>query len=469
MSVLDTINLNGTEYSLAESGGSNSEYKTVTLHTITLEPSIVLDNTRVLSNTRSTVNGYKTYLIDMSQITQPLVLTSSLDDSKWSAWGYYVYDSTTDEYTWSNINSGLTMMYNRSGYSGIFVSTNSSDVIFDFYTGIDVVTNNGYECGRKGFRSVECEHMPFAPSGDKYFKVIFPINKTNAYIIDVGNAEFVAIKQSVNNQTISSTTNNISSTPTKKILFANMKNRQAYIEVRASQQGSWRTLCQRGLYLYELTKPEEIVQCRNKNHISVLAHGLNNFDDLILSMANGWSGGEFDVRKTSDGVYVFSHETALNGMTIASTTYDTLSAGYVRVYTLDELLEFTLPFDVWYDFDFKTGSELDAPYLFRRLLKHTNKVAYWGGSIPNTAPPYKNGWPVYDFGGYPPTNDDDISIYQWYVGGSDLDRTKPYKYFMASEPNTITLADIKSGTYDGYAFVQPYFHNNADQVYLSDD
>lgn len=469
MSVLDTINLNGTEYSLAGSGGSNSEYKTVTLHTITLEPSIVLDNTRVLSNTRSTVNGYKTYLIDMSQITQPLVLTSSLDDGKWSCWGYYVYDSTTDEYTWSNINSGLTMMYNRSGYSGIFVSTNSADVIFDFYTGIDVVTNNGYECGRKGFRSVECEHMPFAPSGDSYFKVIFPINKTNAYIIDVGNAEFAAIKQSVNNQTIISTTNNISSTPTKKILFANMKNRQAYIEVRASQQGSWRTLCQRGLYLYELTKPEEIVQCRNKNYINVLAHGLNNFDDLILSMANGWSGGEFDIRKTSDGVYVFSHEPALNGMTIATTTYDVLSSGYVRVYTLDELLEFTSPFDIWYEFDFKTGSVLDVPYLFRRLLKHTNKVGYWGGSVQGMEPPYKNGWPVYDFGGSPPTNDDDISVYQWYVGGSDLDRTKPYKYFAADNPGTVTLADIKAGTYDGYAFIQPYFSGNKEQEYLSDD
>lgn len=447
--------------------------KPVTLHTIEAEADEVLTNTRVLSNSASTVNGYNTYLISFEQITQPVINRyGTVATNGWQYWGFY--KGTGSSRTYLSVNTFTTYIIQpRNDYDGVFFCNNTGNYSMEFITGIDVITNDGYPSDRIGFTSVSSDYCPFvAHSGDAYLAVKIPKTDNRVYRIDIGNMNYANsfYKTASGTATAIGTAQVATIGGNKKLTFANLSNADTLIVVRANGQDGLRTLCERGMYMYALTDVGAVVASRKKLPLQMISHACNTMDALLMSLANGWGGAEFDVRTSSDGKYVLSHETAIGGKTISSETYESLAQTYPNILTFDEMVKYSAPFDFWLDMHFGgVSTEAEKLQLLRNGLACTDKVGYWTGAV--NVQYYKKGL-CYGFGygtTSAPDSTDDDRAFNYYIGErSDLDIEKPFRYFAKDlgSGSSVSLSNIKSGTYAGYSFVTAYYSVNSSQIYL---
>lgn len=454
MSIIDTIIIDETEYSL---GGSGEEYKTPIYYTTTLTPATTLENTRVMSNTASSVSGYTTYLFSFADMTtagyEALVSTFSTEVSYY---GYYVQSGSSYTYT-NTISVSPYCPVVNTNYTGFFVSTNK-EMTFSYYYAIGVGTSEGYRHGtQKGFRSISAPYLTFKSSGSSGYIRVTGLSNDNAYIIDVGGATPNAFYQETTSTVIGEYLQ--LTADTKQYLVANLAKAPLQLEFRPNQQSdNLRRLCERGVWLWELTEPYEVVAARSEIPKVCLLHGGNTLDTLIFAMAQGWAGTECDVRTTSDGIAVLSHETSIGGNAIATSTYDTLVAVAPNTMTVDEMLKIIGRFNGWVDFHWQAVDDATK-------LKHIQKAYGYGCS--NV---------MYYVGSRGTYIGDTITLQDFWKTGvaycsglSTHDTTNPnIKYDLDSHLSwvstdlgssvTITYTNLTDNTYASYNFIFAYFH-----------
>lgn len=457
MSVLDTVLYNETEYTLAGgSSGGGEKYKTPEMYITTLTPAVTLENTRVMSNTASTASGYTTYLFSFASMEsagyEALISTFSTGASYY---GYYTQSGGS--YTYENtisINPYCPVV--NPNYTGFFISTNK-EMTFTYYYAIGIGTNEGYPHDtQKGFRTLSNPYLELKSAGSSGYIHVTGLPNDSAYIVDIGSANPSNYYQKTTS-TIAGTYLKLTET-TNQYLIANLKKAPFRFEFRPSQQDSnLRALCERGVWLWELTEISEVIAARSNVPKTVVIHAGNWLDQVIFALAQGWDGVECDVRTTSDGVAVFSHETSMGNLTIATSTYAELLAVKPNIMTVDELLKLIGKFKGWVDFHWQAVDDATK-------LKHIQLT--YGYKVPNVMYYYgSNG-----------TNIGDIALGDFWKTGvaycsglSSHDTTNPnVKYDFDSHVAwvgkdlgssvTLNYTNLTDSTYDGFNFLFSYFH-----------
>ena len=455
MSVYDK---NGNLIANKSSGSSGTEYFDPDVITVTLSPSVTLENTRISGGQTSTVQGTTTYLFDYSAMeTLGYSALVSVFTSGVAYGGVYTYENGTYTYT----NSATYTPYHPvvlSDYDGFFVSTTtltSSD--FQYYCAIPVATNAGFEHSyKKGFRTIAQENIEMIGVPSNGYIRFGGVPNDNAYIMDTGAINPIGTYSVGASTAIANSYKSQLTSITYQFMFSNIAKAPTYFEVRPYQViDSLRALCKRGVYLWELTNPEEVTDARHKIPKITLVHAGNFMDQMIWAMAQGWHGCECDVRTTSDGEYILSHDAALGGLTIAESTYDALIAVRPNIMTLSELMKLIKRYDGWLDMHWQAVDDADKlthiqdayGYGIRFVMYYSGSGGtYIGDSIAikdfwKTGLAYTNGLATHD------TTHANIKF--------DIGNGLNWKD-TEQQDGALTYTSLTDGTYDPYNFMIAY-------------
>jgi len=458
MSVLDTVILNGAEYSLAGSDGGVGKYKTPEMYVTTLTPVATLENTRVMGGTASTTSGYTTYLFSFADMESAgyEALVSTFDTGA-TYYGYYTQSGSS--YTYENtVNVSPYCPVVNSNYTGFFISTNK-EMEFTYYYAVGISTNDGYAHDtQKGFRSLSKPYLSFK-SGSSGYIHLTGLPSDSAYIVDVGSANPTGFFQKTTSSVVGTYLK--LTADTNQYLIANVKKAPFRFEFRPNQQSAnLRALCQRGVWLWELTDIAEVIEARSNVSKVVIVHAGNLLDNVIFALAQGWSGVECDVRTTSDGIAILSHEASIKGLAISSSTYAELLEAQPNVTTVDELLSLIGKFKGWVNFHWQA---VDDSVKLRHI-----QLAY-GYGVP---------FIMYYSGSNGTYIGDSIAIADFwktgiaYVSGlSSHDTTHPnikndlgnglsWRATALGSGVELNHTKLIDGTYDAYNFITAYFYKS---------
>lgn len=449
----------------------NQFFKTPVEHKITILYSTVLENTRWTGATQATVNGYSTYLIPMENVPQQL-FKCVINDVPYS--GLYTDngDGTYTSTTSIPNAQGFVSMYPDSNYTGWFVSTNRA-IDWEFYTGVDVITSGGESCDRLGFKGVSYNYFPFITAHNGYPAIQFPNDENAVYYMDlmsVGPINYWYWTTGADTAKMNYRFVFTSVTNANKLLIPSVKNCISYGTLRSTWASSIVSLCKRGIYLYKLTDFNAIDTARKKLPVRLIGHGTNDLPGFMLSMANGWAGSEFDIRKTSDDVYIFSHDNPTGGINVETSTYEDVKKAIPGIMTFNEMLDFLSQFsDTWVDMHMSSITDsAERLNILRNINVHNINAGYYvgiSGNIGNqTATTFYKTGIAYGFAyntagnAHKPTANDSIDVYKYFVY-SGQDSENPYLYNMKSDSGEASYESIIAGTFDGFQFAQLYYDN----------
>lgn len=463
MSRLNTVILNETEYALS----SDSEYFEPDVITVTLSPTVTLENTRIHGGQASTVQGTTTYLFSYDDMLGYSALVSVFTSGV-EYCGVYTYSNGTYTYTNSTVYSPYHPVV-LSDYDGFFVSTKTlTESDFIYYSAIPVATNAGFiHSYKKGFRTIAQESIQLVGVPSNGYIRFGGVEHDNAYIIDTGAINPIGAYSVGASAEVANSYKSALTSTSHQFMFSNIAKAPTYFEVRPYQvTESLRALCKRGVYLWELTNPEEVIEARHKIPKITLVHAGNSIDQMIWAMAQGWHGCECDVRTTSDGEYVLSHESTLGGLSIAESTYDALVAVKPNIMTLSELMKLIRRYDGWLDMHWQAVDDANKLAQIQTAYGHGIRfVMYWSGSggtyvgdsIPirdfwKTGLAYTNGLSSHD------TTHPNINY--------DVENGLNWNY-TESQSGTLNYEKLTDGTYDPYNIMIMYM-NGLDCLYQNE-
>ena len=441
-----------------------SEYIEPTEVTATLVPTVTLSDTRISGGSAIAKSGENSYLFSFADMEE---LGISALVSKFTTgvgyYGVYTYDQSTDTYTYTN---GVITNYAptiRDGYDGFFYTMSSSFSLDDlvFYTAIPVVTKDGYKHStQKGFRSIAHEALPLVAAPATGYMRFGGLEGNTVYIVDTNSLGISGIRQIWGQPAKEISNGYYTDITATQHMYANIGKAPTYLETRPGQQlANLRALIQRGIYIWELNDIEDLIQARTNISKQVLVHAGNFMDQMLFALAQGWSGCECDVRTTSDGVYVFSHDATYRNVTIASSTYADLVDAAPNIMTMDEMLQLLAKFKGDIMFHWQDVADGTA------RLKHIQKAHGYGvkyimysyvsnSNIGNIAIGefWKTG--VAYCAGLSDSLRDLTHPNAKYDIGSDLE-------WDATELNsgtTLTYTNLTDGTYGEYNLILAYIH-----------
>lgn len=376
---MNIYDIDGNIIPFSGGGEGGGEYKDPDPTIVTLTPAATKSGVRVVSGAEQANSSYNTYLFAFSDFPEGIVALLSTFTTGPSYYGGYTESGGT--YTYTNVGVDPYAPGVSTTYDGFYISTNKS-MTFTYYAGIPVVTRYGYpHPTQKGFRSIEHDEIPFALASQNagaYFRIT-GFEDDNAYIVDLGNVAPTGFHEKT---TTSKTHPAYLNLTGKQYLFGNLAKAPMQFEVRQGQQAAnMRALCERGIYLWELLDIDELVAARSNIPNICLIHQGNWMDQVLFCMAQGWSGIECDVRTTSDGVCIFSHDATISGLTIASSTYADLVAANPSVTTVDEMMQIVGRFRGWIDFHWQAVDDATKLVHIKKAIGYKcANVMYYQGS-----------------------------------------------------------------------------------------
>lgn len=424
-----------------------------------LAATTTLSNTRITSLSEVSVNGYNTYLIPNANIPTDEGFAKIAGSTYW--FGYYTEDNGVRTYT--NPSGAI---YAQDSNSGVAICCSSSvdlsDIVFMYQ--MEVITTKSTHIDLPGFSGYEIdEFLKIVGNGGTRPQVYIKVETDKVYAIKFKDFIYYQMFQ-VKDGT---STFNPASQATYAIMgdFVLIPSIDGYLSWTLANTGSFTSLYEsNGLELYILDKPWEIQSRRNSIPCRALIHAGNFKHKVLLAYALGWRGVETDVRLTSDGVFVLSHDTTLGGLTIAENTYADLKAVYPAVMTADELVNISAYFDCMIDYHFQdVDADNRVKLLQLGLQRNIDHLGYYTGITGDigseSANTFFNNGVIY---GYGDGQDIPTSIFgaMHYISGIDLDEDEypQAKYILPgiADVGTLTNNELKT-TYAGYFSDIQYF------------
>lgn len=444
---LDTIIFNGTEHSLS---GGVSEYKTAdtTEWVFTLTAGTTMKSTRITASGETTISGYTTYLIPNANIPVDTGFVKVNGTTYWV--GYYTEDDDTRTYAMAT-----GAYYANDSYTGLAVcmqDTNGTLEDITFMYRMSVITTKNTSIDIPGFSGYETDaYLTFA-GGSSRVPVYLPVESDKVYAIKFSDFTFYqmcAVKTGTSYF-------NANSQAKYAIMgdYVIIPSIDGYL---AWTMASWEKLADMyasdGLEIFVLDKPWEVHAVSKTVPCRAYVHAGNFKHQVMLAYALGWRGVETDVRTTSDGEFILSHDATLGGLTIADSTYADILAAYPGVMTVDELIEFSIQFNCSIFYHFQNvdaddrwtimcrSQQFDIDHLGYSLASQ----GYIGTEAVSTF--WKYGY--YTWGSA--TIPDDIAQARYNIGGTyDEDYPQTAYYMQAAENGGTPTNTELSETYKDY-------------------
>lgn len=471
---LEALILNGTEYQFQSA--SASEYKTADKNewvfslSLSDERITVLQNTRITSLNETTVNGYTTYLVPYSVLSDYGTFTKVSGNVYFL--GYYTesggarthvnhpdYISTSKAYT------GMTVcMANNNG--------TLENLVF-MYT-MDVITKKTSYIELPGFSGYDTDEMvTFNATSQSYlWKCSIKVETDKVYAIDLGDYTTIGPWAARTGTSVFSVTTQ--ARYAKMGRYYIFPSIDGYItwQMRTTDSDNNTKMYQSdGIKMYVLDKPWEIIALRKSVPCRPFIHAGNFKHHVLLAYALGWSGVETDVRTTSDGVHVLSHDPTFGGVDIASNTYEDIKEAYPGVLTVDELIDISAYFDCTIDFHFQAVSDNDKwTILVKGLKKNIDHLGYYTGTTGNIGTVsvntfYENGL-VYGYADeqdIPSTIEAAAHYVRGYASASLIEQYPQLAYILPSTgtPSSVVITNESlHTTYEPYFDTISYFARN---------
>lgn len=385
---LSELMLNGIEYQFQ--GASASEYKTADKNewvfslSASDEGVTILQNTRITSLQETSVNGYTTYLVPFSVLSEYVAFTKITGTTYFL--GYYTESAGTRTYT-----NHPDYISTASNYSGMAVCMQDSKGTLEsvvFMHAISVITKKTSYVNLPGFSGYDTDEMvTFRGTATSYmWSCSVKVDADKVYAIDLGDYTTIA-PWAVRNGT--STFNVVSQAKFAKFgkyyVFPSIDGYITWQMRPASDGNNTKLYNSDGIKIYVLDKPWE-VDAIKRTIPKALVHAGNFKHVVLMAYALGWSGAEVDVKATSDGVFVLSHEGTLGGLDISTNTYADLKAVYPGIMTTDELLDISAYFGGTICFHLSSSTISDNErwgILQKGLAKKIDHVGYYTGITGN--------------------------------------------------------------------------------------
>lgn len=416
--------------------------------TFTLTAETVLSDTRIQSQQESSVSGYTTYLIPNSIVP--------VDDGFFKISGntYYIgyYTQTGNNRTYTtNVTSAA--LFKNQNYTGIAICMNRGATLEDVVMlhRMSVITTKKSEVGLLGFSGYETdEYLRCSPTEDSRPNWTLKVEPNKVYAIkfdgvDWGYYQMFACKEYL-------TTFNRVNQAKYAVMgdYVIIASIDGYLGFSVANNTNFPNMYNSdGLKVYVLDKPWEIQLARNVVPCRAMIHAGNFKHSVLLAYALGWRGVEVDVKKTSDGVFVFSHDASVGGVQITTNTYATIKAAYPAIMTIDELIEISSYFDCTIDYHFEGMDPNDRWNLIvQGLQRGIDHLGYYTGITGNIGS--ESAQTFFETG-----------IVYGYGDGMDIPSSvASAKYYIGSTGGNVTdnpqIAFVLPGTEVGSGYVTKY-------------
>lgn len=384
---LEALLFNGTEYQFQCAGAS--EYKTADKNewvfslSLSDEGVTILQNIRITSLQETSVNGYTTYLVPFSVLSEYGAFTKITGTTYFL--GYYTESAGTRTYT-----NHPDYISTASNYTGMAVCMSNSNGTLEnlvFMYTMDVITKKTSYIELPGFSGYDTgEMVTFNATSQTYlWTCSVKVDTDKVYAIDLGDYTTIA-PWAVKNGT--SAFNVVSSAKFAKLgnyyIFPSIDGYLTWQMRPASDGNNTKLYNSDGIKIYVLDKPWEIVSLRRTMPCQGFIHAGNFKHQVLIAYALGWGGVETDVRMTSDNEYVLSHDPTIGGLEIATNTYADIKAAYPGILTVDELVEISAYFNCTIDFHFQAIPDNDRwEILLKGIRKNIDHLGYYTGITGN--------------------------------------------------------------------------------------
>lgn len=347
--------------------------------TFSLTAETVLSDTRIQSQQESSVSGYTTYLIPNSIIP--------VDDGFFKVAGnsYYIgyYTQTGNNRTYTTAVTSAALFKNQN-YTGIAICMYSGATLEDVVMlhRMSVITTKKSEVDLLGFSGYETdEYLRCSPTEDSRPIWTLKVEPNKVYAIKFDGVGWSYYQMFACKEYL--TTFNRVSQAKYAVMgdYVIIASIDGYLGFTVGNNTNFPNMYNSdGLKVYVLDKPWEIQLARNVVPCRAMIHAGNFKHSVLLAYALGWRGVEVDVKKTSDGVFVFSHEASVGGVQITTNTYATIKAAYPAIMTIDELIEISSYFDCMIDYHFEGMSGEDRWNLIvQGLQRNIDHLGYYTG------------------------------------------------------------------------------------------
>lgn len=341
----------------------------------------VLPNNRASANGDASVNGYTTYLVPNEVIADKGVFIPVAGTRYFT--GFYLQNGASRTYTvFPNILSA------DSNYTGIVICMQDSKGSLGdniFINKIEIITTEKSIIGIDGFSGYETDrYLTFSKLGTSTYNVecSIKVETDKVYVIDLTG--YSAVTPFVVRSYNAPSGFNVSGNAKYAILGQHymIPSIDGFLtfQLRVDNTNPVTMYNSDGIKMYVLDKPWEIKAVCSTVPCRPMVHAGNFKQQVLMAYALGWQGVETDVRCTSDGIYVFSHDAVLNGATVENSTFAQLKNAFPTVMTLEESVGFAAYFGGWIDFHFQSlTADQRWEVLKEGLQRRIERVGYYTG------------------------------------------------------------------------------------------
>lgn len=339
---------------------------------------IKLENTRVRNSAAETVEEWNTFLVPMDSLKTGLIVKSS--PASGAYYGYYQRSGESYVYTQDNV---LGVVFPKAEADGFYVSLKGEELPEFYVSARSGIIDEKPLC-YKGFRGIPLS-VKFSNRSLFCFEFTVP---RGIYLIELPSLPISLLYESTGNRIwpISTTPLQNTNVPAQNIdgttylLVANISDRGFGLAFRASAADGVKNvqqICENGFKLYALSDISELIYARSRLPIPAICHQANFTHEYMMAAALGWDGVEIDIRKTTDNVYILSHEASVEGKTIAETEYEELKGAAPYISTLDDCLGFIAPFKMHVDLHMSSLSEWERLECIKAVKSHGIEPWYY--------------------------------------------------------------------------------------------
>ena len=342
----------------------------------------VLSNNRVSTKGDQSVNGYTTYLVPNEVIADKGVFMPVAGTRYFT--GYYLQTGVSRTY-----QVYATILSADSDYTGLVICMQDSKGSLDdnvFMNKVEIITTRKSKIDIAGFCGYETDrYLTFSRIGTSGYNIecSIKVETDKVYVIDFTGIDAVTpfVVRSYNAPPSGFSV----SSQAKYAIFGQyymIPSIDGFVtfQLRVDNANPVTMYNSDGIKLYVLDKPWEIKSACSTVPCRPMVHAGNFKQHVLMAYALGWGGVETDVRCTSDGVYVFSHDNILNGVTIEESTFAQLKNAYPSVMTLEESVGFAAYFGGWIDFHFASlTADQRWEVLKEGIQRRIERVGYYTG------------------------------------------------------------------------------------------